>query len=114
ELLRSMAQSRVRAFICDEHQGKAAALNLGMRNARHDLLVFVDVRPRLERDALRELVSNFADPKVGCAGGNLILPRSATDAAPSSIRRRAFPMACRAPQENFAARCEPWRGTFSW
>jgi len=85
ELLRSMAQSRVRAFICDEHQGKAAALNLGMRNARHDLLVFVDVRPRLERDALRELVSNFADPKVGCAGGNLILPRSATDAATAAV-----------------------------
>ncbi len=85
DLLRAFAHPRVRSFICDEHRGKAVALNAGIREARNELLVFVDARPQLERGALRELVSNFADPAIGCAGGELRLCDAGHDAASSAV-----------------------------
>lgn len=54
-------------------QGKAAALNTGVAAARHDVLVFADARQRFGRDAIRRLVSNFADPSVGVVSGELVL-----------------------------------------
>jgi biofilm PGA synthesis N-glycosyltransferase PgaC len=84
-LLRGFAHPRVRIFICDEHRGKAAALNAGIREGRNELLVFVDARPQLERGALRELVSNFADAGIGCAGGELRLCDAGHDAATSAV-----------------------------
>jgi poly-beta-1,6-N-acetyl-D-glucosamine synthase len=51
--------------------GKAAALNAGLVHATGDILLFCDVRQRFDRAALRELVANFADPKVGVVTGEL-------------------------------------------
>ena len=85
DILRSFHDPRVRVFICDEHRGKAAALNVGIRAAKNELLVFVDARPQLERGALRELVSNFADTQVGCAGGELHLGNAGHDVASSAV-----------------------------
>jgi biofilm PGA synthesis N-glycosyltransferase PgaC len=51
-----------------------------------ELVVFVDIRPRLEEDALRSMISNFADREVGCVAGELIVQRGeAHDAAASSM-----------------------------
>ena len=61
------------AIILPRNVGKAAALNLAIRAARGEFLVFTDARQRLDRDALRYLVENFADPKVGCVSGELLL-----------------------------------------
>jgi len=86
ELLRAFEHPRVRPLICEEHAGKAVALNVGVAAARNELLVFVDARPRLERGALRQLVSNFADPQVGCAGGELaLLPQTDGDASSAAV-----------------------------
>ena len=53
--------------------GKARALNEGVARARHDILVFADVRQRFAADALRALVAPLADPTVGGVSGELIL-----------------------------------------
>jgi cellulose synthase/poly-beta-1,6-N-acetylglucosamine synthase-like glycosyltransferase len=53
--------------------GKAQALNAGVEAARHDLLVFADVRQRFDRQALRGLVAPLADPTVGGVSGELML-----------------------------------------
>jgi cellulose synthase/poly-beta-1,6-N-acetylglucosamine synthase-like glycosyltransferase len=53
------------------HRGKAAALNAAMGHATGGILFFVDVRQTLDRDALRQLVANFADPTVGAVTGEL-------------------------------------------
>ena len=53
--------------------GKAAALNAGVARARHDIVVFADARQTFAPDALRALVSPFADPRVGGVTGELIL-----------------------------------------
>jgi biofilm PGA synthesis N-glycosyltransferase PgaC len=53
--------------------GKAAALNIGVKIARGDVIVFADARQRFEPRAIRELVANLADPSVGAVSGQLQL-----------------------------------------
>jgi cellulose synthase/poly-beta-1,6-N-acetylglucosamine synthase-like glycosyltransferase len=65
--------------------GKPLALNAGARAARGDVLVFADARQRFAPGALVELVSNFSDPEVGGATGELLLDCETDPAAPSTI-----------------------------
>jgi cellulose synthase/poly-beta-1,6-N-acetylglucosamine synthase-like glycosyltransferase len=51
--------------------GKAAALNAGLAEAKGEIVFFCDVRQRIERKALKELVANFADERVGAVTGEL-------------------------------------------
>ena len=53
--------------------GKPRALNAGVAVATGDILVFADARQRFAPGALTALVSNFADPSVGGATGELVL-----------------------------------------
>jgi biofilm PGA synthesis N-glycosyltransferase PgaC len=53
--------------------GKAAALNLGVRHATGDVIVLTDARQRFDPCAIKEMVANFADPKVGAVSGELLL-----------------------------------------
>jgi cellulose synthase/poly-beta-1,6-N-acetylglucosamine synthase-like glycosyltransferase/peptidoglycan/xylan/chitin deacetylase (PgdA/CDA1 family) len=57
-------------LIRQENAGKPAALNAGVRAARHDLLVLVDGDTRFERETVGRLVQPFADPRVGAVSGN--------------------------------------------
>jgi len=50
--------------------GKAAALNNGLRLARHELIVCVDADTQFESDTLGWLVRPFTDPGVGAVSGN--------------------------------------------
>lgn len=49
--------------------GKAAALNAGLQQATHDIVVFSDASIELEQDALRHIVQGFRDPNIGCISG---------------------------------------------
>nr|WP_246204311.1 glycosyltransferase [Streptomyces tailanensis] len=53
-----------------ENAGKPAALNRGIANARHDLIVMMDGDTVFEPSTVRELVQPFADPRVGAVAGN--------------------------------------------
>ena len=53
--------------------GKAAALNLGVAAASHDIIVFADARQRFSENAFAELVAMFADDTVGAVSGELII-----------------------------------------
>jgi cellulose synthase/poly-beta-1,6-N-acetylglucosamine synthase-like glycosyltransferase len=52
--------------------GKIHALNAAVEQATGEILVFSDANSMYERQALRELVASFADPKVGGVGGNTV------------------------------------------
>ena len=58
------------SLVRQENAGKPAALNAGIRAARHDLIVLVDGDTRFEPDTVRALVQPFADPDVGAVSGN--------------------------------------------
>lgn len=65
----ALAIANVRV-IRQENAGKPAALNTGIRAARHDILVLVDGDTVFEPDALRALVACMANPEVGAVSGN--------------------------------------------
>jgi len=66
--------------------GKPTALNAGVARAAGEIVVFADARQTFSPDAIRELVSNFDDPTVGGATGQLILDCEVSpEAADSSI-----------------------------
>ena len=85
DILKELRGPHVKCFRCSEHSGKAAALNLGMQWATGEILLFLDIRPWIERDALQLLISNFADPSVGCVAGELVLREDGHDAGAKAI-----------------------------
>lgn len=60
--------------------GKPRALNAGVAAATGNIVIFADARQRFGRVALSALVSNFSDPDVGGATGELILDCESGDA----------------------------------
>ncbi|MCB7129504.1 MAG: glycosyltransferase, partial [Candidatus Brocadiales bacterium] len=60
----------------EERAGKSAALNHALRYARGEYIVFIDADTTFDRDAIFNVIKNFADPKVGAVAGNL-RPRNA-------------------------------------
>jgi cellulose synthase/poly-beta-1,6-N-acetylglucosamine synthase-like glycosyltransferase len=85
DILNEFQDPRVKCIRCSEHSGKAAALNMGMHIATGEILVFSDIRPFMERNALHLLLSNFADPQVGCVAGELVLRYDGHDAGAKAI-----------------------------
>ncbi|WP_329338470.1 bifunctional polysaccharide deacetylase/glycosyltransferase family 2 protein [Streptomyces sp. NBC_00663] len=68
-LVEGLALPNVRV-IRQLNAGKPAALNRGLANARHDLIVMMDGDTVFEPATVRELVQPFADPRVGAVAGN--------------------------------------------
>ncbi len=73
EFLAGLSDPRLKTVLLENHGGKAVALNAGMKEATADVLLFVDIRPRIAPGAIQKLVSRFADPHVGCVAGELLL-----------------------------------------
>ncbi|MGH9468562.1 MAG: glycosyltransferase family 2 protein [Terriglobales bacterium] len=71
-ILARAAGARLRVLTLPQPQGKAVALNRGVEAAGGEIVVFTDARQRIEPDAIRHLVNNFADPSVGAVSGELI------------------------------------------
>jgi biofilm PGA synthesis N-glycosyltransferase PgaC len=57
--------------------GKSGALNAGIEKASHDIVVFADARQSFGANVFAELVSLFADEKVGAVSGELVIEPSA-------------------------------------
>jgi glycosyltransferase involved in cell wall biosynthesis len=66
EIARGFAGNRVRLVELPERRGKHHAQMVARDNSRGEILVFSDCSIHLRPDALRKIVSNFADPAVGC------------------------------------------------
>ena len=62
-------ENRVRVFLQNYNQGKREAMGVGIRNARTELIVFVDSDSFLASNAIRTLVQPMKDPKMGGVAG---------------------------------------------
>ncbi|MCB1019067.1 MAG: glycosyltransferase family 2 protein [Acidobacteria bacterium] len=60
---------RVRILAFEQNRGKLAMLNDVLGRLDSEIVVFSDASTMPEQDALRVLVSNFADPRVGAVSG---------------------------------------------
>lgn len=54
------------------NQGKAGALNMGVHEAKGEIVVFADARQTFSPNAIQNLSDSFSDPKVGCVSGELM------------------------------------------
>jgi glycosyltransferase involved in cell wall biosynthesis len=77
--------NRLKPILLPTQGGKTAAVNAGVAAAKGDILLFVDIRPRIEPGALTSLLANFADPRVGCVAGELLLGTAGQDATASAV-----------------------------
>lgn len=73
EVVRGFQTKAVRLLHYEERRGKAHALNLGLSQAKGEILFFTDARQTLEKNCLRELAANFNDSDVGAVSGELVL-----------------------------------------
>jgi glycosyltransferase involved in cell wall biosynthesis len=85
ESLAQLQQPSLIGIVLEEHCGKAVAVNAGVARATGDIVLFVDIRPEIAPGAIQKLVSNFADPKVGCVAGELILLQEDHDAVSAAV-----------------------------
>ena len=69
---------RVRVVAHPLNRGKLAVLNDGVRDIQSEIVVFSDAASMLLPDAIRKLVQNFADARVGAVSGIYGVKASAT------------------------------------
>jgi cellulose synthase/poly-beta-1,6-N-acetylglucosamine synthase-like glycosyltransferase len=74
-LAREAGETQVRVIQLATNQGKAAALNAGVAEARNPIVVFGDARQKWAPDAIAKMLENYGDPDVGAVSGDLELTR---------------------------------------
>lgn len=72
EILKGIQGFDAQNLYFGERRGKSTALNEGVRQARHDLLVMSDAATLFAPDALKNLVRHFHDPGAGVVCGALL------------------------------------------
>ena len=80
-ILRQQGEQLTTVFL-PERVGKALALSAAVKKATGEVLVFLDVRQTVDASAIRELVANLHDLRVGAVSGELLLQDS--EGAPSA------------------------------
>jgi poly-beta-1,6-N-acetyl-D-glucosamine synthase len=91
KILAGWESSNRRTVFLPKHCGKAVALNHGVAEARGEVIVFTDARQMIASDALQNLVTNFADPSVGCVSGELMIsenPALCAECSRKSVQRK--------------------------
>ncbi len=66
EIVRTHRDHGVRLLDVRDRRGKENAQKEAVKSAMGDVIVFSDVATKMETGGLRQLVSSFADPTVGC------------------------------------------------
>ena len=83
ERLRTRWEGKATVFFQPERQGKTAAMNRGMKLVDTPIVVFTDANTMVNRQAIREIVLAFEDPRVGCVAGEKRIAVQAKDNAAS-------------------------------
>jgi cellulose synthase/poly-beta-1,6-N-acetylglucosamine synthase-like glycosyltransferase len=68
-IVRSFSDRGVKLLALPERQGKHFSQHKGIEIAGSDIMVFSDATTFLEKDAVKNIVGNFADPEIGCVSG---------------------------------------------
>jgi len=76
EIIQNYRDPRLHAFIHAQRRGKMMTVNELAAQSKHEIIFFNDARQLLEKNALKNLVQNFADPVVGCASGELLFHKT--------------------------------------
>lgn len=77
-ILRECTDARLTRYLYPLRRGKSACLGDIVPQLQAEVVLFTDVRQRIEPAAVRALVQALADPAVGVVGGELAFERSTT------------------------------------
>ena len=66
-----------------ERRGKTAAINRGMKSVTTPVVVFTDANTLINKEAVKEIVKAFADPRTGCVAGEKRIAVKEKDTASS-------------------------------
>lgn len=69
ERLQTRWGNKATVFFQPQRQGKTSAMNRGMKLVGTPIVVFTDANTMVNREAIREIVLAFEDPRVGCVAG---------------------------------------------
>ncbi len=69
DIVRQYADRGVRLLRMPERGGKTVGLNLAVPQARGEIIIFSDANALYDRQVVRNMVRNFADPEVGVVTG---------------------------------------------
>lgn len=67
-----------------ERNGKIAAMNRGVDYVKNEIIIFCDANTILNKESIREIVRQFADPSVGCVSGEKRVMSESADSAAGS------------------------------
>jgi cellulose synthase/poly-beta-1,6-N-acetylglucosamine synthase-like glycosyltransferase len=67
----------IRAFLFTERRGKAGVVNDLVQKAQHDIVIFTDANTEFTPRAVRQLVEDYTDPKLGGISGRIVFYESA-------------------------------------
>ncbi len=59
----------IKCYHENKRAGKIAAMNRGMKFVQSPIVIFSDANTELNKNAVKEIVSIFSDPQVGCVAG---------------------------------------------
>ncbi len=74
-LAKGYRQAGVKVVAFETNRGKPAVLNELVPRLQGSIVVLMDCRQKIAREALQALVDNFADAQVGAVSGQLVLSR---------------------------------------
>lgn len=69
ERLQTRWNDKATVYFQPQRQGKTAAMTRGMKLIETPIVVFTDANTMVNRQAIREIVLAFQDPRVGCVAG---------------------------------------------
>ena len=72
EIVQTYPDARVRLLSLPP-RGKAVAVSRGLESVSGDIIVLTDVRQQFDPEAIKKLLSCFADPRVGVVTGELVI-----------------------------------------
>lgn len=84
-VLERLSHPKMKPIVLEQWGGKATALNHGIAASTGEIILFVDFRPSIPAGSIQHLVSNFADPRVGCVAGELLLDSAGQDAGAAAV-----------------------------
>jgi len=72
QIIQNYQDPRLHVFINPQRRGKMMTVNDLVLQSKHEIIFFNDARQHFDKNALKNLIQNFADPSVGCASGELL------------------------------------------
>ncbi len=72
DIVTKLGKPNVRLLRQEPRQGKTSALNMGIAEAKGEIIVFSDSNSIYSPDAIEKLVSNFSDSSVGYVTGKMV------------------------------------------